>query len=100
MGQKEAFVVFVAAMVGVWYTSGHEVVQQVRPTREPDGTTSGLAFATTPQVVSFLLSSRSLPRTYLPSPFSYVPDDTCKDVIASLGSRTVCVQTDRDNRGN
>ncbi|KOC66122.1 hypothetical protein WH47_01015 [Habropoda laboriosa] len=28
--------------VGVWYTSGHEVVQQVRPTGEPDGTTSGL----------------------------------------------------------
>ncbi|KAK1125735.1 hypothetical protein K0M31_005283 [Melipona bicolor] len=35
--------------VDVWYTSGHEVVQQVRPTGEPDGTTSGLASATTPQ---------------------------------------------------
>ena len=37
--------------VDVWYTSGHEVVQQVRPTGEPDGTTSGLASATMPQVV-------------------------------------------------
>lgn len=61
--------------VGVWYTSGHEVVQQVRPTREPDGTTSGLAFATTPQVV--LLSF-----TYTSLTF-FVLDDTCKDVIAS-----------------
>lgn len=37
--------------VGVWYTSGHEVVQQVRPTGEPDGTTSGPALTTTPSVV-------------------------------------------------
>ena len=46
--------------VGVWYTSGHEVVQQVRPTGEPDGTTSGPGLTTTTTVGSSSFSLRGL----------------------------------------
>ena len=60
------YVRYAARASGVWYTSGHEVVQQVRPTGEPDGTTSGPASHAQPREyisISFVFFAPSPPST-------------------------------------